>query len=548
MARRPSRSIPPGLPSLPNTSRWTKFADAIGDSPYTSVGSTKPEKGAPPSRHEPKSITLTESSASGPSKAKTVQLANNIPRETFSVEAAGLNSDVWNYIKPFIKQRWLASFQNELQRSAFLQAISLPKRNDIDKTWLDTVLKAHQKAFKTLFSIALHVIGVKGECCTICQWRAIDRRRNCVILPQEAEDMRDLREALGTRCVNCFFFPTMKPCKFAKSGNPIANASAVVKPIPASIPAPPPHHAIKPAKPPAKPLPVEPPVAQPVSQSAVPLPVLPGQSQVPHPQISQPQVSNDRLPTARSGEESVRRSGRIFAREPDAIKDSHGLDTQGDGDASLAQSSDAASNDEPASTTSTAVASSSASAAPLPSKALVGKAFRLFSEISELPAHEQNVVYDKVAMMWEIAKGAPIATGSAASGNGQGDIRLRQQIPAADGWEIAPGRLASGGEAVAFSTSFLRRETVGLISAQYVTASEKILNKHIAALDHLRLEPVAGWDCKFTVMKGLIQVRVGDVEAKLGQGGVLLVKNECLVTNITHDESQIQVWWKKVVE
>lgn len=85
-------------------------------------------------------------------------------------------------------------------------------------------------------------------------------------------------------------------------------------------------------------------------------------------------------------------------------------------------------------------------------------------------------------------------------------------------------------------------------SAQYIAPAEKVLNKHITALEHLRIRPEADWECKFSVTKGLVKVKMGGEEARIGYGGVWLVKRECIVTNILHDESHIQVWWKQVDE
>lgn len=371
----------------------------------------------------------------------------------------------------------------------------------------------------------------------------MERKRNCMILPPEAKDMRELQEIIGSKCVNCFFFPGNHRCDFATSKLPTVDVSTGVKqtytPALDSLPARVAKSASRPESHIAKGLSMPTPT-QSISHSPIPVPVLP----------LRPQLAQAHGPAEQSNGGPVRRSVLRSARESEVRIDDHGDSVPENDDltSGTLYTDDVNSNEELASAGATTVASGLASGAPPRSSALVSKAFTLFGEITQLPAHEQDKVYDKLAAMLGVASGAPTTTRTAAPGKTQGSVAHQYHGPAADGWEIAPGRLTSGGEPVAFSTSSLRRKAVSSSSAQYVTPTEKVLNKHIIALDHLKIKPEIDWDCKFSVTKGMVKVKMGDVEANIGYGGVLLVKHECIVTNAWHDESHIQVWWKQVDE
>lgn len=514
----------------------------INDAEYNPARLTEPRNRAPPNRHKSERSTMTGPSVSGPVDARAARSFGNTPLEPFAVDAADIESEVWTYIKPFVGKRWLASFQSEHERSAFLEAMTLPKRNEMDKAWLEGNQKSHQKSFRALISIVIYVVGVRATC-NGCEKRSMVRKRNCMVLPPEAKDMRELQKAVRSQCVNCFFFPTAHPCEFTTAGISSIGTSNGVKQTPIQVPTPPPTLATMLA---SRPSLSRPALSQPISKSPVPVPVLPLR-----PQAAQTKDSQAQFPAEESDGGAIRRLRLRSAGEPDAEIDSHG-DSIGDGgglNSNHAYSDDVISNDEPASASATTTASSSMSGAPPVASAVVSRAFTLFGEITQLPAHQQSEVYEKMAAMLEVASGARTTTRAAAPGQNQGNISHPSYISVADGWEIAPGRLISGGEPVAFSTSSLRRKTVGMNSAQYITPTEKVLNKHIAALDHVRIKPEADWECKFSVTKGLVKVKMGvNVDAKIGYGGIWLVKHECILTNVLHDESHIQVWWKHVDE
>lgn len=537
----------PSLPSEQRSAEVKSTADIedINDPGYYPTSLTEPRNKAAPIRQQSKRSTLTKPGASGSANAKAAQSFGSTTPGLFAVKVADIRSEAWTYIKPFVNLRWLALFQNKHERSAFLQIITLPKRNEVDKAWVEGIRKSHPKGFRSLISLVFHVVGVMATC-SRCKRRSMERMRICMILPPEAKDMRELQEAVGSQCVNCFLFPGAHPCEFATSGFTSINTSTRVKqtPIPTPLPARVPKSASRPSSYIATGL-LKPTPSQPILYSPIPVPVLPLS-----PQTSQAQAPQAHSPADGSDGGPVRRSGLRSAREPDVEIYSHGDSVEDSGDLTLGlvYSDDVTSNDEPVSAKAKTVASTSVSGTPPRSSTVVSKAFTLFGEITQLPAHEQDKVYGKIAAMLEVSSGALTTTRTAAPGKTQGSVSYQYQGPAADGWEIAPGRLTSGGEPVAFSTSSLRRKAVSLGSAQYITPTEKVLNKHIRALDHLKIKPEADWDCKFSVTKGMVKVKMGDVEANIGYGGVLLVKHECIVTNAWHDESHIQVWWKQVDE
>ncbi|KKY32434.1 hypothetical protein UCDDA912_g07596 [Diaporthe ampelina] len=141
--------------------------------------------------------------------------------------------------------------------------------------------------------------------------------------------------------------------------------------------------------------------------------------------------------------------------------------------------------------------------------------------------------------------------GTSATTNASGIPSISPSLPpihsaaAAEEWEIAPGRLTMDDKYLAFSTSFLSREIVSAKAAQQLSPTQRVLNKSIAALNQLSVGQEEGWDCTCSVIRGVLKMRVGDVEARIGQGGVIIVEKECIITNVSHKEARIQVWWKK---
>lgn len=406
-------------------------------------------------------------------------------------------------------------------------------------------------------STVVQVVGVKARC-KPCESRAPERKRNCKVLPPEAEGMQELQEICGSQCANCYFFHASMPCEFPTS-------STMMKQTPVPIPPPsvmrPPPKNERLAPPPASRAPPasirsQPPsyssykatiADKPISESPVPIPVLGGKE--PNPSL---QASSTSDVYSEQGEAaSLRRSRRILTKDSESSSNVVS-DTYDSDDFQSHSAASAASNAGPSKTALMSNASgtkASTVATPMvpfgdvSSAQLVGKAFGLFSEIGQLPPEWQATLWQDMQQMAGMLQtgtgpvpGAPRAYSSSAS---------LPPVPsaAADEWEIAPGRLTAGDRQLAFSTSFLSRESVSLKAAQQLSATQRVLNKSIKALNQLNLGPEKGWICTLSVIKGLLKMKVGDVQARIGQGGVIVVEEECIITNVLHKEAVVQVWW-----
>ncbi|KAJ4416543.1 hypothetical protein N0V82_006665 [Gnomoniopsis sp. IMI 355080] len=178
------------------------------------------------------------------------------------------------------------------------------------------------------------------------------------------------------------------------------------------------------------------------------------------------------------------------------------------------------------------------------SAGLLSKVLVLLSEISKLTKEEQSDTYTKIVEMVQIVRRPTL--------NMQVDHLAQIPSPTAEEWEIAPGRLAlsvpgTGRESkLAFSASYLRREVINVELATKISRSQRILNRHIPALHQVVVEKIdANWDCDLTVLEGFVQVKIGQVKAKIGQGGLVAISQDaqCFITNVTHRECLIQIRW-----
>lgn len=479
------------------------------------------------------------------------------------LDRAMAESKVWAYVAPLVPQTWTTSFTNGLETSAFIQAISLPLRNKMDMEWLSGTKKSHQRGYRALMSVIFQAIGVEARC-KPCESKILERRRNCKVLPPEAEGMRELQEVCGSQCVNCYFFHATKPCEFPSS-------STTAKQTPIPVPNPPamrPMPNVEPALDP--PSITRPPAAirsyaptyslykatkaeKPISESPVPIPLFAIRGPTQQGQSTHTSdVSAEISPTEVMSK--VRRSGRVTKTDDQS---GSGSNFKGSGNTDEAESHSAASNagaSEAAlasggfrsgrpSTESTAAASN-VSSDGISSSQLAGRAFSLFGDMSRLPIEEQAVLWDQMQQMAEILQTGAVTRTSITKSTSP---NLTPGPPAAAAeWEIAPGRLVVDDKHLALSTSFLSRDVVSLKAAQQLSPTQRVLNKSIAALNQLSVGQEQGWDCTCSVIRGLLKMKVGDMEARIGQGGVIVVEKECIITNISHKEARIQVWWRKV--
>ncbi|ROW09248.1 hypothetical protein VPNG_05900 [Cytospora leucostoma] len=127
-----------------------------------------------------------------------------VVQQIHEVPAAQVDSDTFRYVKGLVKNKWLSRFQDY---EAFQQAVSLPRRNNEDKAWLETIKSSHERGFERIISVIVHLVGVPASC-NVCKDKAeAVWKHNCMVLPQEAEDMHALQEFVGWQCSNCLAHP-----------------------------------------------------------------------------------------------------------------------------------------------------------------------------------------------------------------------------------------------------------------------------------------------------------------------------------------------------
>lgn len=473
-------------------------------------------------------------------------------------------SKVWAHVAPLVPQTWTASITDGPETSAFIQAISLPLRSKMDMAWLTGIKNSHQRAYRAVMSVVFHVIGVEAHC-KPCESRILEKRRNCKVLPPEAAGMRELQEVCGSQCVNCYFFHATRPCEFT------AESATTIKQTPVPVPTPllmrPMSHVERsfdpppPAHLPAATRPYAPTYSsykatkgeKPISQSPVPIPSLANRG--PNNQSQSSRTSDES--SVKPQTENVRRSRRVTVTNFQAAGSNSGGESD-NRDGSVQQS--AASSATPSeaalapggfvsggsSTKESTAATSNLSSGDTSSSQLVARAFRLFGDISRLPVEEQAALWNQMQQMAGI-----LQTGAATRSSTTMSTSPHPPAgppAAADEWEIAPGRLIADDKHLMFSTSFLSREVVSVKAAQRLSPTQRVLNKSIAALDQLIVGQEEGWDCQCSVIRGMLKVKVGDVGARIGQGGVIVVEKECVITNVSHKEARIQMWWTKVYD
>lgn len=485
--------------------------------------------------------------------------------DSSELHLAMAESKVWAYVAPMVLPTWPSSVTGDLETRAFIQAISLPLRNKMDEQWLEGTKRSHQKTYRALMSTIFQVIGVEALC-KPCESKIAERRRNCKILPPEAEGMRELQEVYGSQCVNCYFFHAAKSCEFPTS-------SSTTKQTPVAVPAP---SAIRPmsngersldplsfARPPP-PAATRPPAPsysfykatkadKPISESPVPIPSF--AMQPANHQSQQSQTSD--AGSEKRHVETMRRSRRV-AKTDDQFPGSSSVRNNNADEAGPHCASSAASSTSPSesvlapselasgglSAVESTTATSNSGSGVISSSQLAGRAFSLFGDISRLPFEEQTALWTQMQQMAEILQTGTV-TKIPILKSATSDLPTGPPAVAAE-WEIAPGRITVGNEHLAFSTSFLSRNSVSMKAAQQLSPTQRVLNKSMAAPFQLRVvREEEDWECTCSVIRGVLKMSVGDVETKIGQGGVIVVKKECIITNISHKEARLQIWWRK---
>lgn len=520
-----------------------------------SVSQAATVKGA--SKESP-SLRLDGSSSSGNDEQ------DNFSTNPSELERVMAQSKVWACIAPLVPQNWTACITDGPETRAFIQAISLPLRSELDTQWLRGIKNSHQRAYRALMSVILQVIGVDAHC-KPCESRVLEKRRNCKVLPPGAAGMREIQEVYGSQCVNCYFFHATRPCEFPALSatmketpipipilpflRPIANVERSLDPPAAERP------------PPASSRPQAPTYSlykaskgeKPISQSPVPIPSF--ATREANDQSQSSHTADISLGTSQTELIHQSRHG-IMTDFQSSGRNSDGLSENAD-EAVLFSTVSVASNTGPSeaaltpsglmssgqSTKESTVATSHMSSDEDSRSQLVARAFSLFGDISRLPVEEQASLWNQIQQMAGI-----LETGAAASPSSTMSTSL--SLPhgpsaIADDWEVAPGRIIANDKYQMLSTSFLSRESVTLKAAQQVSLTQWVLNKSIAALNQLSVGQEEGWECQCSVIRGVLKVKIGDIRTRIGQGGLIIVDKECIITNVSHKEARIQVWWKK---
>lgn len=228
-----SSSVPPNL---------TTFAFEAPDNnkvaQTASISSTAPSKFVPQFR--PANRMAPESADEvGESSGVNDQVATQGPSQLSTFEntlaLAQEQSAVWQYVKNLLYGTKF-NCKSELEQQAYLQILSLPKRNDLDDKIMWEADK-HQRRYHVIMGAILQVVGVKGHCsaCPV-KVNSEHKQQTCIGLPPSATgpEHEDLQSYVASRCCNCIR-STYAPhtCSF-KPGHPSDDqvsgaAAAVVK-------------------------------------------------------------------------------------------------------------------------------------------------------------------------------------------------------------------------------------------------------------------------------------------------------------------------------
>lgn len=517
-------------------------------------------------------VSQATAHANGGNAADTVEARPSMPLSTGSrprsplkarkgtsesLELAMATSDTWRILQSLVSKlggnkAWLASHKgaDDLERRALAQLISLPPRNQIDREWLDGIRRSNQQRLKQTICILIAIVGFRGPC-QACQKRAAEKRRHCAALPPQAKDMDELQQLVGNTCSECYHFPTKGDCGFpsrtllgtqtsqvlvskpaqstnAQAAQTTENDFALIKPLAQPVLG----DTVIPTWPISK--------THIPQANLLPVPAIPLQEPHRHQAASRQGRSRDNDVARGVGDEAnstrlrdiPNMAGHHQSINITALSADDGANSRG----SFSVPKDSKNNQARMNSASTGLRISSAD--------WLSKALGLLTEVSQLPTEKQSGVFTKIIEMVEVIRRPTM--------NLDVDCSAHISSLTAEEWEIAPGRLtvsapSTGRESrIAFSTSYLRREVIDVDVATDIACGRKVVNRYIPALQQIVVDKFdARWDCDLTVLEGYIQVKVGRMEAKIGQGGIFVISQDetCFITNITHRECPIQIRW-----
>ncbi|KAJ0114794.1 hypothetical protein J7T55_004535 [Diaporthe amygdali] len=227
-----SSSVPPHLTTFafeaPNNDKVAQTASISSTAPSKFVPQFRPaNRMAPESTDEvgESSGVNDQVAAQGPSQPSTFKDTLALAQE---------QSAVWQYVKNLLDGTKF-NCKSELEQQAYLQILSLPKRNDLDDKIMWEADK-HQRRYHVIMGAILQVVGVEGHC-SACPVKANSehKQQTCIGLPPTATgpEYEDLQSYVASRCCNCIR-STYAPhtCSF-KAGHPsddqqISSAAAAV--------------------------------------------------------------------------------------------------------------------------------------------------------------------------------------------------------------------------------------------------------------------------------------------------------------------------------
>lgn len=478
---------------------------------------------------------------------------------TAAIRTAMATSRTWEILELFVtkmggKRGWLTAPQGAsgLERHALIQLLSLPPRNKIEREWLDGISNAHQRLLKGLICILVSIVGTRGPC-EACKNRVPEKRRHCAALPPQAENMKELQLLLGNKCSECYHTPTKGDCGFPLGASIGVKQSCTLVSRPEksdtaqslhsqakfstqvdSLTRPESENATTSIQRVLKTSVASPPVA-----SAEVILLQSRHSQTAFRQMEAPKSHKDSVSDKK--ESSNRPEETITASERDVKRGStlSAADERGSRSTHVTKTPkalpDSGTNKTKVKLEKTDIDSSSAT--------LVSKALGLLTEVSHLANEERSGVYNKIAKMVDILRRPT---------SGLDNPGKQPQGLITEEWESAPGRLTvpqTGTvqeKRIAFSTSYLRREVVDVELATRISRGQRVINRNIPASHQVTVERFdARWHCTLTVLEGRVEFKMGQVEDRMVQGGILIIHQDlgCSITNVTRRDCLVQIRW-----
>lgn len=147
----------------------------------------------------------------------TSPIAKTTVKSTWQAPHSVIVSPLFRTVEPYLKKTWNTSIKDDAHKAAFLALASLPLKSDIDRDWLGKLNGEKPITFTHTMKLFMFAVSsLTSEPCSHCKHCGLEKRRNCRVLPPEAESMHQLQQVIGKQCINCFGRykqgRTTKPC------------------------------------------------------------------------------------------------------------------------------------------------------------------------------------------------------------------------------------------------------------------------------------------------------------------------------------------------